>query len=279
MRRKLILIIFMLLFIPLGVNASNRIYFEKDEVPILQGSFYDVRIKVDSVLPFDKVDFNITSLSEAVSIPKVKVNSSFVDKGDTYFSLEAKSPQKSGKLIATARIKIDDSLKVGDKVVVKLIDGKLTSDKTYDLDDSELVLDVVDKNIKSNSLASLSSKISPFKFDKNELSYTVKVDSDVDKFDLVAIPEDPYAKVVVSSQKLELRKNFISVIVSREGLNDKQYKIFVLKDIERDEDSKIVKESLEDDNMLHKIRKEWIVVIGVLLVVLLTDLVFLSIRK
>lgn len=276
-KRYLLLISFLILFTPICVKAENKVYFQNSTMDVMPGVTYKVYVKVDSDEMFSGVDFDIITISDKVSFSKIRINDNFTNNSDHGYSLRADTSQKSGTSVAAVYFKIDSSAEIGETAVIKATDISIVSDDSYYLDNASLTLKVAEKN--SNELASLTSKIAPFEFDKKKLNYEVKVKETVDEFDLIATPEDPNAKVYISSQKLELRKNTIMVRVSKEGLNDKTYKVVVIKDIKEDNSTKIEKESALDQANSNSIKKKWILVITGLFVVLIGDLFFVVKNK
>ncbi len=276
-KRYLFFIGFLILFTPICVKAENKIYFQNDTMDVMPGVTYKVYLKVDSDELFTRVDFDVISLSDKVILSKIRINDSFTNNSDYGYSLVSDTSKKSGTSVATVYFKIDDSAEVGETAEIKATDVSLVSDDTYYLDNASIVLKVKEKN--SNELASLSSKIAPFEFDKKKLNYEVKVKEDVNKFDLVATPEDPNAKVYISNQKLELRKNTIMVRVSKEGLNDKTYRVVVIKDIKEDNSSKIIKDNSADKEKSNAIKRNWVLVLSALSLILIMDIFFLIKKK
>ena len=276
MKRKYLFIAsFLLLIIPISVKAENKIYFESNKISAMPGGTYSVNIKVDSDTPFSSVSFDVITTSNFVNLSKVVINDAFTNVSDDYsYSLTTKRPQASGTIVATVSFKIDSDISLGEIGVIKIVDPSLTINKNYSLDASKLTLKVNKK--KSNDLGSLSSAVAPIKFNSETLSYEVKVKENVEKFDLVAVPEDPKAKVIISNQELKLRKNIITVRVTREGLNDKAYRVVVLKDVKEDNSLKIQKNKENDKKEASIIKRRWFPIIIGLFIVLLVDLFFVK---
>lgn len=263
------------MFTPMYVNADNKIYFQQDKMDVMPDALYQVDIKVDSDSPFNRIDFNVITLSENVIFSKIKIRDAFTNSSDNGYSLEADEPQKSGTTVATVFFKISSDVSIGDTEVVEIADVTLTSDDVYYLENYSLELKVKEKN--SNELSSLSSEIAPIKFSKDKLVYNVKVEENVDKFDLIATAEDPKAKVYISNQKLELRKNTIIVRVAKEGLPNKIYKVVVSKNVTTDND--ITKENPNDHETSKAIKRKWIVVFMGVFVVFIVNMFFIVKRK
>ena len=276
--KKFFLFVILTFIFPLFINAENRIVFENEETEITPGGTYDVAIKVLSDADFDEVDFGIITTSALIKLNNVKINEEFVNSDNKDYVLQSKTKQKSGTVVATVTLKVDNNVPIGTTGFIKITNPKLTSDKKYNLDIATLNV-TVKEEIKSNLLASLSSTIAPFEFNKDKFEYEVKVDDNVDEFDLVAEAEDSKALVNISSQKLDKRKNIINVKVSRETLEDKTYKVVVIKNIKEDNSKKIVRNSSSDKKTTSMIKNKWLPIIVSLVALLIVDLFFVKKNK
>ena len=276
--KKFFLFVILTFIFPLFINAENRIVFENEEAEITPGGTYDVAIKVLSDADFDEVDFGIITTSALIKLNNVKINEEFVNSDNKDYVLQSKTKQKSGTVVATVTLKVDNNVPIGTTGFIKITNPKLTSDKKYNLDIATLNV-TVKEEIKSNLLASLSSTIAPFEFNKDKFEYEVKVDDNVDEFDLVAEAEDSKAVVNISSQKLSNRKNIINVKVSRDTLEDKTYKVVVIKNIKEDNSKKIVRNSSSDKKTTSMIKNKWLPIIVSLVALLIVDLFFVKKNK
>ena len=276
--KKFFLFVILTFIFPLFINAENRIVFENEEAEITPGGTYDVAIKVLSDADFDEVDFGIITTSALIKLNNVKINEEFVNSDNKDYVLKSKTKQKSGTVVVTVTLKVDNNVPIGTTGFIKITNPKLTSDKKYNLDIATLNV-TVKEEIKSNLLASLSSTIAPFEFNKDKFEYEVKVDDNVDEFDLVAEAEDSKAVVNISSQKLSNRKNIINVKVSRDTLEDKTYKVVVIKNIKEDNSKKIVRNSSSDKKTTSMIKNKWLPIIVSLVALLIVDLFFVKKNK
>ncbi len=276
--KKFFLFVILTFIFPLFINAENRIVFENEEAEITPGGTYDVAIKVLSDADFDEVDFGIITTSALIKLNNVKINEEFVNSDNKDYVLKSKTKQKSGTVVATVTLKVDNNVPIGTTGFIKITNPKLTSDKKYNLDIATLNV-TVKEEIKSNLLASLSSTIAPFEFNNDKFEYEVKVDDNVDEFDLVAEAEDSKAVVNISSQKLDKRKNIINVKVSRDTLEDKTYKVVVIKNIKEDNSKKIVRNSSSDKKTTSMIKNKWLPIIVSLVALLIVDLFFVKKNK
>lgn len=278
MKKKYLLLAgLMVLFIPISVKAENKIYFENNKMDIFPGTTYDIDIKVNSDKPFTEVGFNVITTSESIEVLNVVTSKDFLNSSDNAYYLTSDRVQKSGTTVATITFKTNNPIDADSKNTIKIVESSLVSDQEYELANSKLSLTTSKK--ESVDLIKLSSKIAPFEFDSKTLSYQVKVKEDVKEFDLVAVPEDPEAKVVISNQELELRKNIITARVTREGLNDKVYRVTVIKDIQEDNSAKIERDTEKDRKEASLVKRKWLPIIIGLFSVLLVDLVFIKRSK
>lgn len=276
--KKIFLFLILTFVFPLFISAENKIVFEDENVEIIPGGTYDIDIKVISDDDFDEVDFGIITTSSLIKLYNVKINEEFINSDNKDYVLKSKTKQKSGTVVATLTLKADNNVPIGTTGFIKITNPKLTSDKKYNLDIATLNV-TVKEEIKSNLLASLSSTIAPFEFNNDKFEYEVKVDDNVDEFDLVAEAEDSKAVVNISSQKLSNRKNIINVKVSRDTLEDKTYKVVVIKNIKEDNSKKIVRNSSSDKKTTSMIKNKWLPIIVSLVALLIVDLFFVKKNK
>ena len=275
MKKKYLLLVgLMVLLIPISVKAENKIYFENNKMDVFPGTTYDVNIKVNSDKPFTEVGFNVITTSESVKLLSVVTNKDFKNSSEDAYYLTSSKAQRSGTTIATVTFKLSSPIENNSKKTIKIVEQSLVSDQEYELANSKLSLTTNKK--ESVDLIKLSSKIAPFEFDSKTLSYQVKVKEDVKLFDLVAVPEDPEAKVIISNQELTLRKNIITARVTREGLNDKIYRVTVIKETSENNSLKIEKNKENDKKEASIIKRKWLPIIICLFSVLLADLVFVK---
>ena len=272
---KKLLFIVILLFIPITINAENRIYFDEKEINIEPGGTYDVNIKVDSDNDFTEIDFDVITTLKQLKIDKVEISDKFTNKNTNGYSLKATTPQKSGTVVAKVTLKADYKPTLNSSGLIKIIDSELISDTKYSLDKDEISVNIM-KSLKSNYLKSLSSEIVSFEFDKEKTEYEFEVDSSVKELDLVAIPEDESATVDISSQKLNKEKNEITIKVSRDTLEDRVYKVTVIKKVDKDLSKMISKDTNSDKKKLLRVKKKWIPIIFGLLSIFIVNIFFLK---
>ena len=270
---KKLLFIVGLLLIPITINAENRIYFDEKEINIEPGGTYDVNIKVDSDNDFTEIDFDVITTLQQLKIDKIEISDKFKNESTNGYSLKATTPQKSGVIVAKVTVKADYKATLNSSGLIKIIDSELISDAKYSLDKDEVTFNITNI-LKSNYLKSLSSEIVSFEFDKEKTEYEFEVDSSVKELDLVAIPEDESAAVDISSQKLNKEKNEITIKVSRDTLEDRVYKVTVIKK-NQNNSKKIVKDTKKDDGTISNIKSKWIPIIIVLVGIVILDLFFL----
>lgn len=272
---KKLLFIVGLLLIPITINAENRIYFDEKEINIEPGGTYDVNIKVDSDNDFTEIDFDVITTLQQLKIDKIKISDKFKNESTNGYSLKATTPQKSGTVVAKVTLKADYKATLNSSGLIKIIDSELISDTKYSLDKDEISVNIT-KSLKSNYLKSLSSEIVSFEFDKEKNEYEFEVDSGVKELDLVAIPEDESATVDISSQKLNKEKNEITIKVSRDTLEDRVYKVTVIKKVDKDLSKMISKDTNSDKKKLLRVKKKWIPIILGLLSIFIVNIFFLK---
>lgn len=272
---KKLLFIVGLLLIPITINAENRIYFDEKEINIEPGGTYDVNIKVDSDNDFTEIDFDVITTLQQLKIDKIEISDKFTNKNTNGYSLKATTPQKSGTVVAKVTLKADYKATLNSSGLIKIIDSELISDTKYSLDKDEISVNIT-KSLKSNYLKSLSSEIVSFEFDKEKTEYEFEVDSSVKELDLVAIPEDESATVDISSQKLNKEKNEITIKVSRDTLEDRVYKVTVIKKVDKDLSKMISKDTNSDKKKLLRVKKKWIPIIFSLLSIFIVNIFFLK---
>ena len=277
MKNKVLLIIIgIVLLFPVVVKAENKLYFEKDEITIAPGKTYELNMLVDSDSDFSKLSFNVITTSNLINFASVSIDENFTRSASSSgYILEAKTKLKSGSNVAKVVLKVSDSAPVGTTGNIRIVNASLTSDNTYQLPITQVKV-TVGEDVKSNFLSSLTSSLAEIKFDKNTLTYEVEVDSSVEEFDLEAIAEDSLAKVTISDQMLDNEKNTITVKVSREGLNDKVYKVIVNKKVDEEDIAQISDD--EEDVKESSPKIKWIPILGLLFVVLSVDLLFIKKR-
>ena len=277
MKNKVLLIIIgIVLLFPVVVKAENKLYFEKDEITIAPGKTYELNMLVDSDSDFSKLSFNVITTSNLINFASVSIDENFTRSASSSgYILEAKTKLKPGSNVAKVVLKVSDSAPVGTTGNIRIVNASLTSDNTYQLPITQVKV-TVGEDVKSNFLSSLTSSLAEIKFDKNTLTYEVEVDSSVEEFDLEAITEDSLAKVTISDQMLDNEKNTITVKVSREGLNDKVYKVIVNKKVDEKDIAQILED--EEDVKESSPKIKWIPILGLLFVVLSVDLLFIKKR-
>lgn len=272
---KKLLFIVGLLLIPITINAENRIYFDEKEINIEPGGTYDVNIKVDSDNDFTEIDFDVITTLQQLKIDKIEISDKFKNESTNGYSLKATTPQKSGVIVAKVTVKADYKATLNSSGLIKIIDSELISDAKYSLDKDEVTFNITNI-LKSNYLKSLSSEIVSFEFDKEKTEYEFEVDSSVKELDLVAIPEDESATVDISSQKLNKEKNEITIKVSRDTLEDRVYKVTVIKKVDKDLSKMISKDTNSDKKKLLRVKKKWIPIIFGLLSIFIVNIFFLK---
>ena len=273
--KKLAFLLTLLLLAPISVKAENRVYFEKAETTLKPGAEEVLNIVVSSDRKFKRVSFDVISTSNDITIEKIDAVEGFERKVKNNISTFSSNDSKeSGSYVATVTIKAKDDVKSRIEGIVRLTNVTLISDDSHKLTSSDIKV-AVEPPIKSNYLASLSSEIMPFEFDKNTLNYTINLENDVQVFDLVATAESETAKVTISDQTLKKNKTTITIKVEEEEIGVRAYKVVVNKKQDILEDEEETENIKEDKN----IKNGWLPIIIAMAGVFFIDILYIKKRK
>ena len=260
MKKKLILLFILMavIFVPVSVKAENKIYFETDEVNIGLNSTKKINILVDSDEDFTKVNFNLITTSYNVGFYSVEFNEAFVRNASSAtgsnYELESKTPQKSGTIIGSVTLIAKDSAYLNEQGYIRLTKASITTNGLIDLPSTQLKFMVSNKKSSNNYLSSLSSDIVNIDFDKEVLDYSVVVKSNVNKLDLVGVPEDSKATVTILDQSLKSNKTKIKVMVKAEDGNERIYTVTVNKKNEKKVTATTTKKSMDSFEKSSKLK-------------------------
>lgn len=283
MKKKLILLFILIavIFIPVSVKAENKIYFETDEANIALNSTKKINILVDSDEDFTKVNFNLITTSNNVGFYSVEFNEAFVRNASSAtgsnYELESKTPQKSGTVIGSVTLIAKDSAYLNEQGYIRLTKASIITNSLIDLQSAQLKFTVSNKKSSNNYLSSLSSDIVNIDFDKEVLDYNVVVESNVDKLDLVAIPEDSSAIVTISDQNLKSSKTKIKVTVKAEDGNERIYTVTVNKKTDKKVTTKATKTSA--DSFEKSSRLKWGMISFILVIVVILDVLYIKKKR
>lgn len=283
MKKKLILLFILMavIFIPVSVKAENKIYFETDEVNIELNSTKKINILVDSDEDFTKVNFNLITTSYNVGFYSVEFNEAFVRNASSAtgsnYELESKTPQKSGTIIGSVTLIAKDSAYLNEQGYIRLTKASITTNGLIDLPSTQLKFMVSNKKSSNNYLSSLSSDIVNIDFDKEVLDYSVVVKSNVNKLDLVGVPEDPKATVTILDQSLKSNKTKIKVMVKAEDGNERIYTVTVNKKNEKKVTATTTKKSMDSFEKNSKLK--WGIIFFALVIIVILDVLYIKKKR
>ena len=280
MKKKLVLlfILMIVVFIPVSVKAENKIYFETAEANIELNSTKKINILVDSDEDFTKVNFNLITTSYNVGFYSVELNEAFVRNASSAtgsnYELESKTPQKSGTIIGSVTLIAKESAYLNEQGYIRLTKASITTNGLVDLPSTQLKFTVSNKKSNNNYLSSLSSDIVNIDFDKEVLDYSVLVKSDVDKLDLVGVPEDSKAVVTILDQSLKSDKTKIKVTVKAEDGSERTYTVTVNKKNDKNVTVKATKKSTDSFEKSNKLK--WGIIFFVLVIIVIIDVLYIK---
>lgn len=283
MKKKLILLFILMavIFIPVSVKAENKIYFETDEVNIELNSTKKINILVDSDEDFTKVNFNLITTSYNVGFYSVEFNEAFVRNASSAtgsnYELESKTPQKSGTIIGSVTLIAKDSAYLNEQGYIRLNKASITTNGLIDLPSTQLKFMVSNKKSSNNYLSSLSSDIVNIDFDKEVLDYSVVVKSNVNKLDLVGVPEDSKATVTILDQSLKSNKTKIKVMVKAEDGNERIYTVTVNKKNEKKVTATTTKKSMDSFEKSSKLK--WGIIFFALIIIVIIDVLYIKKKR
>lgn len=154
------------------------------------------------------------------------------DKNTTTYNLKVNSNISSITLNATLE---DDkasfvkgygprtiNLNYGNNAIEVKVQAENTSLKTYTIN-----VNRKDNRSNNNYLKDITLSKGDIIFNKDILEYNTTVYFDVTKLDVVALPEDSKAKVVVTNPDLKVGNNIITINVTSENMEKRTYKLIV----------------------------------------------------
>ena len=273
--KKVLALLTILLLVPISVKAENKVYFEKEEVKIKPGVEEKINVKVNADRKFKRVSFDVISTSDAITIESIDAAEGFTKKvKDNVSTFTSEESKESGNIVAIVTIKSKADINQITNGIVRLTNVTLVSDDSHKLASNDVKV-TIEPVVKSNYLASLTSEIMPFEFDRNTLTYTLDLENDVDVFDLVAVPESETAKVTISDQTLKKNKTTITIKVEEEEIGVRAYKVIVNKK------GSVVETTEKDDNVKvdKNVKNDWIPIIVGMFGVFVIDLLYIKKRK
>lgn len=125
----------------------------------------------------------------------------------------------------------NDNLKVGENIVTIKVTSKNGEIREYKIVVTKKDKDVILSN--NNYLKSLEIENYKIKFDKNTLTYEIKI-KDEETLNIIALPEDENANITIKGNKELKNKSIIKITVSAENGETKEYSINIKKKLQID---------------------------------------------
>ena len=229
------------LFLP-TVNAKE-VNLEASNYTIKPGETMSLDILIDSSDNVKSGSFMITTSSRYIGFDDIE----FVDgvkyssSGSKYTFEVTDGVLDAGSKLATVTLKALNNTKEGAKTTIVLSSLKVKNENgknTYFDTISQVVTCTLQEQKSSNNyLSEINSdhfKLDNFK--KDELEYSVEVESTVDEVLLTANAEDEKSEVKIENTKLENGKTTIKIIVTAENSEERVYSISVKQ---KEEEKKI----------------------------------------
>lgn len=279
------IIIFLLLFFPISILASN-INTSETNATILQDSKYVTDLTLNADSNVKSISFNlITTTYDAM--PSFNVNSNYSLKQDVNNYTISFDEPISGKIkLGTITISVGKNSKIGivGKTNLNSVILTLEDDTTVSLKSIGVTVTVTsDKEAETTNesnntnLLRIESDIVSIALEDNKYEYTVEVDNSVKELDLKAIAEDSNATVLISTQNLDDANNKITITVTAEDKTTKEYTITVKKL----EDKKDITTSDDDEEFTvdNSYKTPLVIIMIILLVILGFSIVFAKKKK
>lgn len=278
MRKRIVVFVyFVFCFFAFLVNvkASNKIYFDSEDIFIMPGETKEVGVFADCDNNFTSVQMNIITTSSSINFADITYNDEFTreNSGSGVF-LTSKNPLKSGTKVATVKVEASDSASVGTTGYIKVINALV--DDTQ-VENASLNVKVSNESASIPYLKSITSNIIKIDFNKDTYDYEYDVLSDVDKMDLTAQAQDSDSTVEISDQTLKTGKNEIKITVTSKTNEKKVYTVVINKNAKEE-----VKDDLNDDITTETKKPNktgFIVLLGLLIFMLVIDLIVMKNKK
>lgn len=260
-----------------NVKATNKLYFENDNISVAPGKTVEVGLFAESDKEFKNVKLNLITTSTSINFYSIEYNQVFTKStsGSTTV-LSSNTSLKSGTKIATVKLKASDNAQISTTGYVRAVSATL--DNSISLENAQVLVKVSNELSSNNNLSSITSSIVNIDFNKEITSYDVEVESDVNELDLVATPEDKSSTVDISSQVLKTGKNTITITVKAANKEEKVYTVNVNKN--KSKESNPISETSSKTHKEAKVdKKGWVVILLALLIVLGIDLISIMHKK
>ena len=271
------LIVIMGLFVFNGnVKATNKLYFESENISVAPGKTTEVGLFVESDKEFKNIKLNLITTSASINFYSVEYNQVFTrSTSGSITVLSSNDSLKSGTKIATVKLKASDNAPVSTTGYVRAVSATL--DNSISLENAQVLVKVSNELSNNTNLSSITSSLVNIDFNKETTNYEVEVESDVKELDLVATPEDKSSTAFVSSQVLKTGKNTITITVKAANKEEKVYTITV--DKKKDKENTVKSDSPKVHKEAKVDKKGWVIILLALLIVLGIDLVNIMHKK
>lgn len=280
MKRKILLsILLTVCFIPIFVSAKTRMYFSNEELNIAPGQTKTVDVLVESDEDFTAASFNVITTSNSINFQSVNISEEFSRGEGKGYVLISKKPKKSGTAIATITLKASASAEIGTSGLIRLINSTVTTSEKEELEINQVKVTVNNEKSSNNNLSSMSSSLAEINFSNDVTEYSVTVPSDTETFDLNATAEDQNANVNISDQKLKESKTDITVTVTAENGEVKEYKVVVNKEKKETTKVKQTNEKAKTEAKKENYKSKWVVILIILLCVFVLDILYMKKKK
>lgn len=270
---KRLLVFIVLLLIPCFVSA-DELYFKENTLNIAPGNKKVVDLIINTEKGFDTAKFTIITTNYDVGFRTTWSDEVVAKQENGLYAVNLKENKTGEIVIASVAINVKETSSLGTTGYIRV--AKANIDGT-NVDTSQVKVTASNEKSNNNNLKELSSKIVNIEFNKEKLEYQVEVDSDIKELDLIAIPEDEKAKVVISNQKLNKNKTIITIKVTSEKGDLKAYKVTVDKKKEvvtttKYSGSKNIEETKVD-------KKGFLIVLIGLFIVVLLDIIYINKKR
>ena len=271
------LIVIMCLFVFNGnVKATNKLYFESENILVAPGKTTEVGLFVESDKEFKNIKLNLITTSASINFYSVEYNQVFTrSTSGSITVLSSNDSLKSGTKIATVKLKASDNASISTTGYVRAVSATL--DNSISLENAQVLVKVSNELSNNTNLSSITSSLVNIDFNKETTNYEVEVESDVKELDLVATPEDKSSTAFVSSQVLKTGKNTITITVKAANKEEKVYTIIVNR--KKDKESIVNSDSPKVHKEAKVDKKGWVIILLALLIVLGIDLVNIMHKK
>lgn len=258
-----------LLFFAFAPNAraEGEIKLSLDTIGLLKGESYtfDVISNMEEITEGSMV---IVTTSKYITLTSIVLKEGLnVTNKDSMTSFKTNTPIKKGEVIGKVTIKVSTNAPVGTTGTISFSSLSFKN-KVGKIAVNPLQLNVSviaeKEKAKDTSLSSLTSKTTQIPFTTEQTEYEVKVQNSVKKMDIEAKANHPKASVTISNQNLVEGENTISIMVTAENGDQKEYKV------------KVIRESLEkEESKVQSNKGLKIAVLAFSLLVVLTDILYI----